>query len=88
MVRLHVREEGLLKVHPFALFWAAGAFALAIVAHVDDESPPQLLAAGMVVGLRKLVELDAGVERLPLVERYSRVDAASNARQVAVLCSE
>jgi hypothetical protein len=80
MVRLHVREEGLLKVQLFALFWAAGAFALAIVAHVDDESPPQLLAAGMVVGLRMFVELDAGVERLPLVERYSRVDAASNAR--------
>jgi hypothetical protein len=42
-----VREEGLLKVHLLALFfWAAGAFALATVAYVDDESPPQLLAAG------------------------------------------
>jgi hypothetical protein len=88
MVRLHVRDEGLLNVRLFALSWAAGAFAMAIVTHVDDESPSQLLVAGMVVGLQMLVELDAGVERLPLVKRHGRIAPATNARQVLVFGSE
>jgi hypothetical protein len=89
-----VREEGLLRINHLALVRAAGAFALiivalvALVALVDDESPPQLLTAGMKFGLTMFVELGACVERVLLVERYSRVDAAFNARQVDVFCSE
>jgi hypothetical protein len=86
-----VREEGLQRIHLLALFRAAGAFALivvALVALVDDESPPQLLTAGMKFGLTMFVELGACVERVLLLERYSRVDAAFNARQVDVFCSE
>jgi hypothetical protein len=86
-----VREEGLLRINHLALVRAAGAFALivvALVALVDDESPPQLRTAGMRFGLTMFVELGACVERVLLVERYSRVDAAFNARQVDVFCSE
>jgi hypothetical protein len=86
-----VREEGLLRINHLALVRAAGAFALivvALVALVDDESPPQLLTAGMKFGLTMFVELGACVERVLLLERYSRVDAAFNARQVDVFCSE
>jgi hypothetical protein len=86
-----VREEGLLRINHLALVRAAGACALivvALVALVDDESPPQLRTAGMRFGLTMFVELGACVERVLLVERYSRVDAAFNARQVDVFCSE
>lgn len=80
MLRLHVRKESLLEVHlPTIPRRATGTFALALVVLVDVESPSDLLAASVKVGLQVLVELGVGVDQILRLKRHGAVESALDA---------